>query len=71
MISPKSDRCRYPGGYPRRNPRCLRCGNDRVVVFAGVSDPVASGLVARLDRPTGNITGFGGLEASLTAEITR
>jgi putative ABC transport system substrate-binding protein len=35
------------------------------IVFATVGDPVASGLVARLDRPSGNITGFGGLEASL------
>jgi putative ABC transport system substrate-binding protein len=30
-----------------------------------VGDPVASGLVARLDRPSGNITGFADLEASL------
>jgi putative ABC transport system substrate-binding protein len=35
------------------------------IVFAGVGDPVASGLVARLDRPSGNITGFGISEASL------
>jgi putative ABC transport system substrate-binding protein len=35
------------------------------IVFANVSDPVASGIVARLDRPSGNITGFGVLEASL------
>jgi putative ABC transport system substrate-binding protein len=28
------------------------------IVFAGVGDPVASGLVARLDRPSGNITEF-------------
>jgi len=35
------------------------------VVFANVADPVASGLVARLDRPSGNITGFAVLEASL------
>jgi putative ABC transport system substrate-binding protein len=34
------------------------------IVFAGVGDPVGSGLVARLDRP-GNITGFAILEASL------
>jgi putative ABC transport system substrate-binding protein len=30
-----------------------------------VTDPVASGIVARLDRPSGNITGLSGLEASL------
>jgi putative ABC transport system substrate-binding protein len=35
------------------------------VVFAGVADPVASGIVARLDRPSGNVTGFSNLEATL------
>jgi putative tryptophan/tyrosine transport system substrate-binding protein len=36
------------------------------IVFANVGDPVASGIVARLDRPSGNVTGFGDLgEASL------
>jgi putative tryptophan/tyrosine transport system substrate-binding protein len=35
------------------------------IVFATVADPVASGIVARLDRPNGNITGFGTFEASL------
>jgi putative ABC transport system substrate-binding protein len=35
------------------------------IVFEGVADPVASGLVARLDRPSGNITGFAGFEATL------
>jgi putative ABC transport system substrate-binding protein len=35
------------------------------IVFTGVADPVASGLVPRLDRPSGNITGFAVLEASL------
>jgi putative ABC transport system substrate-binding protein len=35
------------------------------VVVAVVSDPIASGIVARLDRPSGNITGFATLEASL------
>jgi putative ABC transport system substrate-binding protein len=30
-----------------------------------VADPVASGIVARLGRPSGNITGFGALEPSL------
>jgi putative ABC transport system substrate-binding protein len=35
------------------------------IVFAGVSEPVASGLVPRLDRPSGNITGFARFEPSL------
>src|SRR6516165_11735145 len=35
------------------------------IVFVNVSDPVASGIVARLDRPGGNVTGFAILEASL------
>jgi putative ABC transport system substrate-binding protein len=37
----------------------------RTIVFVIVSDPVASGMVARLDRPTGNATGFASLEATL------
>jgi putative ABC transport system substrate-binding protein len=28
------------------------------IVFANVADPVAAGLVKRLDRPGGNITGL-------------
>jgi putative ABC transport system substrate-binding protein len=35
------------------------------IVFVNVVDPVASGLVARLDRGSGNITGFAGFEATL------
>jgi len=35
------------------------------IVFVAVADPVAGGLVPRLDRPNGNITGFASLEASL------
>ena len=35
------------------------------IVFANLSDPVASGIVARLDRPSGNITGVANFEASL------
>jgi putative ABC transport system substrate-binding protein len=35
------------------------------IVFATVADPVASGIVARLDRPGGNLTGFAQWEASL------
>ena len=35
------------------------------IVLAGGADPVASGIVARLDRPSGNITGFAATEASL------
>jgi putative ABC transport system substrate-binding protein len=35
------------------------------IVFASVGDPVASSIVARLDRPNGNITGFANFEATL------
>jgi putative ABC transport system substrate-binding protein len=35
------------------------------IVFVNVSDPVASGIVARLDRPSGNTTGFPNLEGSM------
>jgi putative ABC transport system substrate-binding protein len=35
------------------------------IVFAGVTDPVANGIVARLDGPSGNVTGFALFEASL------
>jgi putative ABC transport system substrate-binding protein len=35
------------------------------IVFGTVGDPVDNGLVAALNRPTGNITGFASLEASL------
>ena len=35
------------------------------IVFAGAADPVVSGLVARLDHPTGNVTGFANDEATL------
>jgi putative ABC transport system substrate-binding protein len=35
------------------------------IVFAAVADPVASGIVPRLDRPSGNTTGFANYEATL------
>jgi putative ABC transport system substrate-binding protein len=35
------------------------------IVFVGGGDPVASGIVARLDRPGGNVTGFAAFEATL------
>jgi putative ABC transport system substrate-binding protein len=38
------------------------------IVFAGVGDPVASGLVPRLNQPGGNITGFALYEASLASK---
>jgi putative ABC transport system substrate-binding protein len=37
------------------------------IVFVG-GDPVALGIVPRLDRPGGNVTGFGGYEASLAGK---
>ena len=35
------------------------------IVFAQVIDPVASGLVANLARPSGNVTGFTNFEVSM------
>jgi hypothetical protein len=35
------------------------------IVFATVVDPVASGLIARLDRPGGNVTGFATTQATM------
>ena len=35
------------------------------IVFANVADLIAGGIVARLDRPSGNITGFATFEAPL------
>jgi putative ABC transport system substrate-binding protein len=35
------------------------------IVFVSVADPVASGIVTRLDRPSGNVTGFAAVEPSL------
>ena len=35
------------------------------IVFANVSDPVATGIVPRLDRPDGNVTGFAAWEPTL------
>jgi putative tryptophan/tyrosine transport system substrate-binding protein len=38
------------------------------IVFANLADPVASGIVARLNQPGGNITGFAIYEASLAGK---
>lgn len=38
------------------------------IVFAGVSDPIGSGLVPSLNRPGGNLTGSGGLATELDAK---
>jgi putative ABC transport system substrate-binding protein len=38
------------------------------IVFVSGVDPVATDLVERLDRPSGNTTGFAGLEPSLTGK---
>ena len=35
------------------------------IIFANAADPLASGLVARLNRPSGNVTGFATFEAPL------
>jgi putative ABC transport system substrate-binding protein len=38
------------------------------IVFPGVTDPVAQRIVPRLDRPSGNVTGFADFEATLAGK---
>jgi putative ABC transport system substrate-binding protein len=38
------------------------------IVFANVADPTASGLVASMSRPSGNVTGFASVEYSLAGK---
>jgi putative ABC transport system substrate-binding protein len=38
------------------------------IVFAGISDPVFTGLVSNLTRPEGNVTGFMGFEYSMAGQ---
>jgi putative ABC transport system substrate-binding protein len=38
------------------------------IVIAGIADPVASGIVPRLNQPGGNITGFANFEATLAGK---
>ena len=38
------------------------------IVFVALADPVASGIVPRLNQPAGNITGFAGFEATLAGK---
>jgi putative ABC transport system substrate-binding protein len=38
------------------------------IVFGNGADPVASGLVPRLDRPSGNVTGFATYESTLAGK---
>jgi putative ABC transport system substrate-binding protein len=42
-----------------------RVTNDIPIVFAGVADPVGSGLIERFARPGGNITGVTNMELNL------
>jgi putative ABC transport system substrate-binding protein len=39
------------------------------IVFAGLNDPVASGAVTSLARPSGNVTGFSSIEYSVSGKL--
>jgi len=39
------------------------------IVFVGVADPIASGFVAKMNQPGGNITGVGYMEASVVGKL--
>ena len=41
------------------------------IVFAAVTDPIASGFVASLSHPGGNITGFSNFEPTLAANTLK
>jgi hypothetical protein len=41
----------------------------RPVVFAGITDPIAQGVVASLARPGGNVTGFTTFESSVFGKM--
>ena len=40
------------------------------IVFASIGDPVTTSIVARLDRPSGNVTGFASTEDSMGGKPT-
>ncbi|MCP3410222.1 ABC transporter substrate-binding protein [Bradyrhizobium sp. CCGB01] len=49
--------------------RALRDATHRIpIVFVGLSDPVGTGLVTNLARPTGNLTGFSLYEHSMSGK---
>ncbi|WP_027551184.1 ABC transporter substrate-binding protein [Bradyrhizobium sp. Cp5.3] len=49
--------------------RALRDATSRIpIVFVGLSDPVGTGLVANLARPTSNLTGFSLYEHSMSGK---
>jgi putative ABC transport system substrate-binding protein len=52
------------GGIPA-TPALQRETRTIPIVFVNVADPVASGIVPRLNQPGGNVTGFATFEASL------
>ena len=49
-------------------PACRKATAVVPIVFTGVGDPVATGLVKSLARPGGNVTGVGTLKVELTAK---
>jgi putative ABC transport system substrate-binding protein len=46
----------------------MRATSTIPIVFAGAADPVADGLVARLPRPGGNVTGLSNLSSELVGK---
>jgi putative ABC transport system substrate-binding protein len=68
LVSLQPDIILVTGGVPA-TVAVQRATRTIPIVFASAGDPVASGLVERLNQPGGNVTGFGNFEATFGGKL--